>query len=149
VDPALGERAARVVAYAGERAERVADVRDRDLEVVDRHTGERALRQIGRRADVHPVAAYPVRRNVVAHDAAVSAPTQNNSLVSVHRRSTRKPAALATVASWSSSYLYDDSVQIVSPRTKSNVLPAMRTDWSRLLSRCISIRLASSLKNAR
>src|SRR6266702_390743 len=71
--------------------------------------------------------------------------TLNNCRGSVHTRSTVKPAALASCANSSSVYLYELSVQMLSPSLKEISLSPMRTVWFFRLTRCISMRLCPGL----
>src|SRR2546425_11514161 len=67
--------------------------------------------------------------------------TLNNCRGSVHTCSTAKPAVAARCANSSSVYLYELSVQMLSPNLKAISLSPMRTVWFFRLTRCISIRL--------
>src|SRR5207244_8499456 len=67
--------------------------------------------------------------------------TLNNLRGSVQTRSTVKPAVAASCANSSSVYLYELSVQMLSPSLKEISISPMRTVWFFRLTRCISIRL--------
>src|SRR5713101_6986191 len=100
----------------------------------ERKRGHPAPRQ-GDCVPLHPLLSsyhvYPVVRYC----------TLNNVRESVHTRSTVKPAVAASCANSSSVYLYELSVQMLSPSLKEISLPPMRTVWFFRLTRCISMRL--------
>src|SRR5712692_2141216 len=67
--------------------------------------------------------------------------TLNNFRGSVQTSSTVKPALAASCANSSSVYLYELSVQMLSPSLKEISPSPMRTVWFFRLTRCISMRL--------
>src|SRR4051812_15669455 len=109
------------------KPKRSLDIRDRQ-EVRD---GEPHLRGhlIAALFDVH-----------LAHGLllARSRATQNCSFSSVHSCSTWKPPWRTSRSSRDLSYLYDDSVQMLSPRANTTTVPQTRASCAVVLTRCIS-----------